>query len=158
MSIKVNKEITNYKENFFNGLTRRATLTIVIVGVCMVAGFIVNSLYVGGEYFQYLMMFVATITAFVGFYNKDGIWGGTFIFLVYRQYMLKKPLNCCKPYYKTHAERLADYKKGKPTIRRVEVSDELFQEALAATADPFAQKEADTLETDTKVSEVEESA
>ena len=39
MTIKVNKEITNYKENFFNGLTKRATFTILIVAVCMISGF-----------------------------------------------------------------------------------------------------------------------
>ena len=158
MTIKVNKEITNYKENFFNGLTKRATFTIFIVAACMISGFVVNMLYVGGEYFQYLMMAVATIVAFVGFYNKDGIWGGTFIFLVYRQFMLKKPLNCCKPYYKTHAERLANNKKGKPSIRRVEVSDELFQQALAATADPFAQKEAESSKEESEIFKVEETA
>lgn len=134
MTVKVNKEITNYKENFFNGLTRRATLTIVIIGICMVSGFLVNEIYVGGEYFQMFMMAVATITAFVGFYYKDGIWGGTYLFLLYRQIRLKQPLNCADRYSKVRARRLLDNKRGKPTIKRVEIPQELLEEAMRATS------------------------
>jgi hypothetical protein len=141
MTIKVNKEITNYKENFFNGLTKRATITLAIVAVCMVAGYAVNAIYVGGEYFQMAMMFVAVIAAFVGFYYKDGIWGGTYLFMLYRQLMLRKPLNCCEPYWFARSKNLAKNKKGEPTIRRVEISDELYNQAVEALRDPYAPAE-----------------
>lgn len=84
MMVNVNKEITNYKENFFRGLTKRQTFAMFGVVLVFIICYYINVTYVGGEIAMPIGYFFVALIGVIGFYKKDGVNGEELLLLVLR--------------------------------------------------------------------------
>ena len=85
MQTQFNKEIYDFKENFWKGLTKRQA---VWGGIALGAGLLIM-IYVGfylkQDWGQIVGAAVALICGFIGFFTMDGMPGEMVFFLIYRR-------------------------------------------------------------------------
>ena len=92
MQTQFNKEIYDFKENFWKGLTKRQA---VWGGIALGAGLLIM-IYVGfylkQDWGQIVGAAVALICGFIGFFTMDGMPGEMVFFLIYRRIKTPKVL------------------------------------------------------------------
>lgn len=92
MQTQFNKEIYDFKENFWKGLTKRQAIW---GGIALGAGLLIM-IYVGfylkQDWGQIVGAAVALICGFIGFFTMDGMPGEMVFFLIYRRIKTPKVL------------------------------------------------------------------
>lgn len=94
MHTQFNKDINDYKENFWKGLTKRQT----IFGALSIASFVifrvVLTIWFEGFLLNFFGFAFALIFAFLGFFKKDRLVAEEFALIFFRYQKTPKVLNC----------------------------------------------------------------
>lgn len=85
MQTQFNKEIYDFKENFWKGLTRRQA---VWGGIALVGGVLIMvyvGFYLKQDWGQIVGAIVTLVCGFIGFFTMDGMPGEIVVYLIYRK-------------------------------------------------------------------------
>lgn len=92
MQTQFNKEIYNFKDNFWKGLTKRQAIWGGI-GLGAGMGFtLAFGLFFGQDWAQVVGIAIALLCGFIGFYKRDGLNGEDIIYLFLRKAEMPKIL------------------------------------------------------------------
>lgn len=111
MTVDINKEITNFKENWFSGLSKRQTLAGLGMCAALFGSMYIEKTYIGGEVATYIAYVLIAVLGIIGFYNKDGLNGEEFIVCLYRY--MRQPKDLFAGSFKSKGEQ--------EHIRKVEI-------------------------------------
>lgn len=121
MEVKINKEIRNYTESMFFGLSlRQFIFSAVACGVAVGLYFILRP-YFGTETLSWVCILGASPFAVMGFVKYNGMTAEQFVWAwIKSEFLMPKKLMFLPDnlYYETMKPTIEAYEKGLPTVRK----------------------------------------
>ena len=121
MEVKINKEISNYTESMFLGLSlRQFIFSDVACGVAVGLYFILRP-YFGTETLSWVCILGASPFAVMGFVKYNGMTAEQFVWAwIKSEFLMPKKLMFLPDnlYYETMKPTIEAYEKGLPTVRK----------------------------------------
>lgn len=114
MEVKINREIRNYSESIFFGLSlRQSVFSILAVGVAIVLYFVLKP-YVGTETVSWMCILGAFPFAAMGFVTYHGMTAEQFLWAWLRSELIEPKVYVCQHnnyFYEAMKDRIAEYEK-----------------------------------------------
>ena len=121
MEVKINKEIRNYTESMFFGLSlRQFIFSVLACGVAMGLYFLLRSRF-GTETLSWVCILGAFPFAAMGFIKYNGMTAEQFVWAwIKSEFLMPKKLMFLPDnlYYETVKPTIEAYEKGLPTVRK----------------------------------------
>lgn len=115
IDVKLNKELQDYHESVFFGLSLRQTVCSVLAIGTAVGLHVLLSPYLHSEFVSWISLLGAVPFALMGFVRYNGMTAEKFFVVWVRSKLLEPKVLCCKPtntYYELTKDIMLKRKKG----------------------------------------------
>ena len=121
MEVKINREIRNYTESMFFGLSMRQFVFSLLAVVVAVGLYFLLKPYVGTETVSWMCVLGAAPFAAMGFIKYNGMTAEQFVWAwIKSEFLMPKKLMFLPDnlYYETMKQTIEAHEKGLPTVRK----------------------------------------